>query len=64
MKIYILKDRTLQIQKLFKKLLAAIETESSSSSTNMILNRNKLPDRIWGPSSLIYNGYLGFFPQG
>jgi hypothetical protein len=58
MKFYIPKDRTLQIHKLFRKLLAAIETYiSSSSSTNMMLNQNKLTDRNWGPSSLLYTGY-------
>jgi hypothetical protein len=22
------------------------------------------PDRLWGPPSLLYNWYCGFFPQG
>jgi hypothetical protein len=46
MKMYIPKDTTLQIQKLLKRLLENIETDISSSSTNMMLKQNKLPDRI------------------
>jgi hypothetical protein len=29
-----------------------------------ILSSTERPDRLWGPSSLLYNGYRGQFPRG
>jgi hypothetical protein len=48
-------------------ILTGYELESRGS----IPSRNKIhsftsqrPDRLWGPSSLLTNGYRGFFPMG
>jgi transcriptional regulator CtsR len=62
MKIYIPKDRISHTHELFKELIESIKTNISSSSTNMVLNQNKLADRMRSPSRLLYNGYLGFLP--
>jgi hypothetical protein len=49
----------------------SIVTGYELDSWNSILSGGKrffstpqCPDRIWGPLSLLSNGYLGLFPQG
>ena len=44
------------------RLQAGRSRGSNSGRANGFYSSPERPDRFWGPLSLIFNGYRGFFP--
>jgi hypothetical protein len=49
--------------RVFRRIFGTRKTEMSKRSLKFFSSPPR-PDRLWGPPSLLFKGYRGFFPQG